>query len=61
MIIGMFMMSRMVFGVKGGRVGGDDGQDSYAQSNALLSDVIINYRTVISLGQKNVDSINNRF
>ena len=27
----------------------------------FLSDVIINYRTIISLGQKNVDRINNKF
>jgi hypothetical protein len=24
-------------------------------SNALLSDIIMNYRTIISLGQKNID------
>ena len=34
---------------------------NYDKSNALLSDVIINYRTVVSLGQKNVDSICNKF
>lgn len=31
--------------------------DPYAESNALLSDVILNYRTVISFGQDNVDFI----
>ena len=41
--------------------GTGDELDSYAKSNALLSDVIINYRTVISLGQKNVDCINDNF
>ena len=62
MIIGMDMMSTMQFGNKGGKFRGAEVQeDNYAQSNALLSDVIINYRTVISLGQKNVDCINNRF
>ena len=31
--------------------------DAYQESNALLSDIIMNYRTVISLGEKNVDFI----
>ena len=34
---------------------------AYQKSNALLSDLIINYRTVISFGQKNVDRINQSF
>ena len=36
-------------------------EDSYKQANSLLSDVIQNYRTVISFGQKNVDSILDRY
>ena len=57
MVVGMYMMATMQWGNKGGRrdEASDDGVDNYARSNALLSDVIINYRTVISLGQKNVD------
>lgn len=35
--------------------------DDYDKSNALLSDVILNYRTVISFGQKNVDQINEKY
>ena len=35
--------------------------DEYEKSNALLSDVILNYRTVITFGQKNVDKINQKF
>ena len=65
MVVGMYMMATMSFGNKGGRMkdaGGTGNElDSYAKSNALLSDVIINYRTVISLGQKNVDCINDTF
>ena len=34
---------------------------AYEKSNALLSDVIINYRTVIGFGQKNVDGVVNKF
>ena len=63
MVFGMYMMSTMQWGNKGGRRKGDNNNepDAYERSNALLSDVIINYRTVISLGQKNVDSINGKF
>lgn len=35
--------------------------DSYMQANALLSDLVMNYRTVISFGQKNVDFILERY
>lgn len=40
---------------------GDSKVDPYQASNALLSDVIINYRTVIGFGQRNVDQINSNF
>jgi ABC-type transport system involved in Fe-S cluster assembly fused permease/ATPase subunit len=35
--------------------------DSYKQANALLSDIIINYRTVISFGDKNMQFILKRY
>lgn len=35
--------------------------DSYKQANALLNDLIMNYRTVIAFGQKNVDSMLDRY
>lgn len=31
--------------------------DPYLKSNALLSDVILNYRTVISFGEKNIENV----
>jgi hypothetical protein len=31
--------------------------DPYDESNALLSDVIMNYRTIMSFGNKNIESI----
>ena len=31
--------------------------DHYEESNALLGDLILNYRTVISFGEQNVDQI----
>lgn len=59
LIIGMYKMATMQWGVKGGRkaetIG--EGLDNYDKANALLSDIVINYRTVMSLGQRNVDSI----
>ena len=50
MVIGGFFMSSFQWGQ--GKV--DDG---YEESNALLSDIIMNYKTIISLGEKNVDFI----
>lgn len=62
MILGLYFMATMQWGNKGGRfTDSEQGIDNYERSNALLSDVIINYRTVISLGQKNVDSITEKF
>jgi len=36
---------------------GNNEQDPYLKSNALLSDVILNYKTVISFGEKNINSV----
>ena len=35
--------------------------DPYDESNALLSDVITNYRTVISFGNDNIESIMSKY
>lgn len=35
--------------------------DSYKQANSLLSDMILNYRTVIAFGPKNLDMILDRY
>ena len=32
-------------------------KDSYRDSNALLSDIVMNYRTIISFGDKNVNHL----
>ena len=43
--------ARLHFGRKGGKRRGEEKQvDDYEKSNALLSDVILNYRTVMSFG-----------
>lgn len=39
----------------------DNTVDPYDASNALLSDVITNYRTVISFGQENIESIMEKY
>eukprot|EP00351_Strombidinopsis_sp_SopsisLIS2011_P005715 CAMPEP_0116874016 /NCGR_PEP_ID=MMETSP0463-20121206/5391_1 /TAXON_ID=181622 /ORGANISM="Strombidinopsis sp, Strain SopsisLIS2011" /LENGTH=329 /DNA_ID=CAMNT_0004517065 /DNA_START=2629 /DNA_END=3618 /DNA_ORIENTATION=+ len=36
-------------------------QDYFKQANALLSDIVLNYRTVVSFGQKNVDFLVDRY
>jgi ATP-binding cassette subfamily B (MDR/TAP) protein 1 len=35
--------------------------DFYRESNALLSDMILNYRTIISFGEKNVQSLMDKY
>jgi len=35
--------------------------DPYQMSNALLSDILMNYRTVIGFGEKNIDHLLGRF
>ena len=40
---------------KKARAGEDIDLNSYKDSNALLSDMIMNYRTVISFGEKNIE------
>lgn len=54
MVFGGFFMS--AFQWSQGKV-----DDAYTESNALLSDIIMNYRTIISLGEKNVDFILYRY
>ena len=63
MIAAMYLSATMKWGAaRGGRKpDNSDKLSNYDKSNALLSDVILNYRTVVSLGQKNVDSICTKF
>lgn len=63
MIFGTYMMLTMQWGQKGGKNKAltEGGVDEFEKSNALLSDVILNYRTVQSFGQKNIDEINKNF
>lgn len=65
MIVGMYKMVTMQFGAKGGKwaQAGDKNEElgDFDKANSLLSDLIINYRTVISLGQDNVDFINKKY
>lgn len=54
MVFGGFFMSSLQFSQ--GKV-----DDAYLESNALLSDIIMNYRTIISFGEKNIDFILSRY
>ena len=49
-IIGSLLLSKLQW-----RNG--DSEDAYKRSNALLSEIIMNYRTIIGFGAKNVDAI----
>lgn len=54
MVLGGLGISKLQFNQKGA-------DESYKAANALLSDIILNYRTVIGFGQKNVDMILDRY
>lgn len=59
-ILGGFMMSRTQF--KGTGLGASEEEnDAYKDANALLSDVIMNYRTIIGFGPKNVEALLNKY
>jgi hypothetical protein len=55
MLVGVVAMSRLQWGNKGGKIAGSTKEvDVYEKASALLSDVIMNYKTVIAFGDKNV-------
>ena len=55
-------MSRLQFGNKGGKNKEEVKKvDAYEKASALMSDVIMNYRTVISFGDKNVKTVVAKF
>jgi len=54
MVLGGLGMAKLQFNQ-------DAVNDSYRQANSLLSDIIMNYRTVIAFGPKNVDMILERY
>lgn len=54
MALGGLGMSKLQFNQKGV-------DDAYKHANALLSDIVINYRTIISFGPKNVEYILARY
>jgi ATP-binding cassette subfamily B (MDR/TAP) protein 1 len=62
-MLGGILMSRL--GWKSGARKTEDPNnkelDPYEESNALLSDVILNYRTVISFGQENINTIMDKY
>jgi ABC-type multidrug transport system fused ATPase/permease subunit len=69
-LVGGMLMSRLQWSKAGGGpnakaasqdLAGKTLLDPYAESNALLSDVILNYRTIISFGQVNIDFIMSKY
>lgn len=56
-VVGALMMSK----TQQRGMGGAKGEDAYKQANALLSDIILNYRTVVSFGDKNINHLINKF
>jgi ABC-type multidrug transport system fused ATPase/permease subunit len=63
MIVGVIAMSKLQWKKTNAGGGMDEmgSGDPYLKSNALLSDVILNYRTVISFGEKNVNSVISKY
>jgi hypothetical protein len=62
LVVGVVAMSRLQWGNKGGKSAGSTKEaDEYEKANALLSDVILNYRTVVSFGDKNIQEIVKKF
>lgn len=62
--LGGIMMSRLAWKTKANKatnveLSGEE--DPYKVSNALLSDILMNYRTVIGFGEKNVDYLLEKF
>ena len=63
---GAFGMARLSWGKKGGtnassKAHAPNAMDDYAKANALLSDSVLNYKTVISFGSVNTDFLVGRF
>ena len=54
MVLGGLGISKLQFNQK-------SSDESYKAANALLSDIILNYKTIIGFGQKNVDMILERY
>lgn len=63
-MLGGVLMAKLQWKSSGGKNQNDASvkqEDPYDKSNALLSDIITNYRTVISFGQDNVNEIMNKY
>lgn len=59
---GVVAMSRLQFGIKAGKQDGQDKEaDPYEKANALLSEVVLNYKTIQSFGNDNIESIFEKF
>jgi len=55
LFLGIILMSKLRWTSKPKKGEHNVKQDFYTDSNALLSDIILNYKTVISFGSKNIE------
>ena len=62
LIIGSFAVARILWGNNRGKIAGTTKEaDEYEKANALLSDIVLNYKTVTSFGEKNVKKVFEKF
>jgi ABC-type multidrug transport system fused ATPase/permease subunit len=54
-VVGGLMMSRTQLANAAQPSGGKSAEDAYKEANAILSDIILNYRTIIGFGRKNIE------
>ena len=60
-VISTYIHSKLNWARKTKEAGHEGIKDDYEASNALLSDCIMNYKTIMSFGQSSVDKINEKF
>lgn len=62
LLVGVVAMSRLQWGNKRGKNTHSEAKvDQYEKASAVLSDVIMNYKTVIAFGDKNVEQVVKKF
>lgn len=61
--LGVYGMAKLQWGNRGGSAGRQKGlvADDYSKANGLLSELILNYKTIISFGEGNIDYIVEKF
>jgi ATP-binding cassette subfamily B (MDR/TAP) protein 1 len=60
-LVGAIIMAKLQWKVKNKSSAKAGEVDYYTESNALLSDIIMNYRTVVSFGEKNIQFLMKKY